>query len=117
MPNHLIVSVLVTKIQLCSHYFLDHLRMLVHIMFYIGLTYDRKLDTSFSLAEMTLVFYLGAALELLRNQGFTNDRALAPNIAVVITDGLSADPVATKQQVSYFYRFILTCGGYSGPGV
>ena len=26
MPNYLIVSALVTKIQLCSHYFLDHPR-------------------------------------------------------------------------------------------
>ena len=45
------------------------------------------------------MFYIGAALELLRIQGFINDRARAPNIAVVITDGMSADPVATKQQV------------------
>ena len=28
MPNYLIVSALVTKIQLCSHYFLDHPRIL-----------------------------------------------------------------------------------------
>ena len=27
MPNHLNVSALVTKIQLCSHYFLDHPRI------------------------------------------------------------------------------------------
>ena len=47
--------------------------------------------------------FQGAALELLRRQGFTNDRALAPNIAVVITDGLSADPMATKEQVFVDY--------------
>lgn len=45
------------------------------------------------------MWFIGGALELLRRHGFTNERPGAPNIAIVITDGLSADPVATKQQV------------------
>ncbi|XP_053405850.1 collagen alpha-1(XII) chain-like [Mercenaria mercenaria] len=40
----------------------------------------------------------GEALELLRLQGFNNERASDPNIAIVITDGYSKDKFATRQQ-------------------
>ena len=45
----------------------------------------------------------GAALELLRLQGFNNERVNDPNIAIVITDGYSRDKTATRQQVTYCY--------------
>ncbi|XP_053374018.1 collagen alpha-1(XII) chain-like [Mercenaria mercenaria] len=42
----------------------------------------------------------GAALELLRTQGFKNDRPNAPNIAFLITDGYSTDKNATMEQAA-----------------
>ncbi|KAL4227529.1 von Willebrand factor (vWF) type A domain [Mactra antiquata] len=42
----------------------------------------------------------GEALELLRTQGFLYDRDEAPNIAIVITDGLSKSKVNTKLQAT-----------------
>ncbi|KAH3830568.1 collagen alpha-1(XII) chain-like [Dreissena polymorpha] len=40
----------------------------------------------------------GAALEMLRLQGFRDDRPLDPNIAIVITDGFSRDKLNTARQ-------------------
>jgi len=47
--------------------------------------------------------FAASALELLRLQGFTNERPNDPNIAIVITDGYSKDKVATRLQVSVCY--------------
>ncbi|XP_052797297.1 collagen alpha-4(VI) chain-like [Mya arenaria] len=39
-----------------------------------------------------------AAMEMLRQEGFTNERTNDPNIAIVITDGYSRDPKNTLRQ-------------------
>jgi len=40
----------------------------------------------------------GQALELLREKAFSTARPGVPHIAIIITDGLSSDPIATKVQ-------------------
>lgn len=44
--------------------------------------------------------YPGAALELLREKGFVDDLLNNPRIGILITDGLSRDPLNTRHQVS-----------------
>ena len=61
--------------------------------------------TLFKPKAIDLFRLAGLALETLRTVGFTNDRPGVPDIAIVLTDGLSSDPVATKVQVQHWPLF------------
>jgi len=56
------------------------------------------------------VFTAAAALEMLRLRGYFHERPDAPDIAIVITDGLSRFPTNTLKQVHILLvTYLLTC--------